>query len=183
MAIADVLGADLAVKAYPGTGPRIHDRIQARIVEELIRVTKPRWRSYVEVPVYRPARGFIDVVLADAGLLVPSEVQSDLRRLEQQLRWSQDKVRSLESADLWRRYPRAPDVSPMLVLRSTARTRELIERFPETLAGFYPARTADVFAAITGDAPWPGSGLLWATVDGDRVAFLPGPPRGVTFGR
>lgn len=28
--IADVLGADLSIRAYPNTGPRIHDRIQTR---------------------------------------------------------------------------------------------------------------------------------------------------------
>ena len=63
--IADVLGADLSVKAYPNTGPRIHDRIQSQIVEHLLRTVRPRWRTFVEVPVTRPARGYIDVVLAD----------------------------------------------------------------------------------------------------------------------
>ena len=44
----------------PGAGA---DHIQARIVEELLRIAHPRWRRFAEVPVYRPARGRIDVVM------------------------------------------------------------------------------------------------------------------------
>lgn len=62
VAVASALGADMSIRAYPTTGPVIHDRIQARIVEELLRFAAPTWIRYVEVPVFRPARGFIDVV-------------------------------------------------------------------------------------------------------------------------
>ena len=42
-AIAEVLGADLSVRLYPNTGPIVRDHIQARIVEELLRIAHPRW--------------------------------------------------------------------------------------------------------------------------------------------
>ena len=185
VAIADVLGADLTIRAYPGTGPRIHDHVQARIIEELIRVTKDRWSPFAEVPVYRPVRGYVDLVLDEraAQRLVATEVHSDLRRLEQQLRWAQDKAASLPSSDLWKRFDVAPDVSSLLVLRSTQRTRALVQRFPETFASLYPARAEEIYAAITDGGPWPGAGLLWARVVGEVVTFLPRPPRGVRFGR
>ncbi len=185
VAVADVLGADLSVRFFPGTGPRIHDHIQARIIETLLAVSRPRWRAFLEVPVHRPARGYIDVVLSEAPVprLVGTEVHSDLRRLEQQLRWAQEKSASLPSADLWRRFDTPPEVQSMLILRSTARTRELVGRFGETLATFYPAKARDLYAAITGAGPWPGSGLLWARVEGEACRLLDGPPRGVAFGR
>lgn len=185
VAIADVLGADLTIRAYPGTGPRIHDHVQARIIEELIRVTKDRWRSFVEVPVYRPARGYVDLVLDEisAPRLLATEVHSDLRRLEQQLRWAHDKAASLASSELWKRFVVEPEVSSLLVLRSTQRTRTLVERFPEMFASLYPARAEAIHKAITGGGPWPGPGLLWARVVGDDVILLPRPPRGVSFGR
>ena len=63
VAIGEVLGADLSVRLYPTTGPRIHDRIQAPIVEELFKLLHPRWRRLSEVGVTRPARGFVDAVL------------------------------------------------------------------------------------------------------------------------
>ena len=185
VAVADVLGADLSIRAYPNTGPRIHDRIQARIVEALLGVVQPRWRPFVEVPVVRPARGYIDLVLRDnAGpVFVTAEIQSELRRLEQTLRWAQDKTASLPSADMWRSAPPDAEVSRMLVLRLTRSTREVAQRFAETIATAYPARTRDVHDAVTGGAPWPGAGILWVRVEGDRVTILPDPPRGVRLGR
>jgi len=69
------------------------------------------------------------------------------------------------------------------VLRSTRNTRDLAKRFPETFEALYPAKARDVFDAICGDGPWPGSGLLWVRVEGNEVTLLNGPPRGVAFGR
>jgi transcriptional regulator with XRE-family HTH domain len=183
--IADVLGADLSVRAYPSTGPRIHDRFQALIVERLLRTVRPRWQTFVEVPVTRPARGYIDVVLADRPppLFIATEVSSEIRRLEQHFRWAQDKAASLPSAALWSNAPAGAEVSRLLVLRSTRTTRDLAVRFPETFQSLYPARARDVFAAVSGDGPWPGPGILWVRVEGDVVTLLDRPPRGVAFGR
>lgn len=185
VAVADVLGADLSVRAFPNTGPRIHDRIQAPIIEELLQISSERWRARPEVAVYRPSRGFIDVVLDDRRRprLVATEVHSELRRLEQQIRWAQEKVASLPSSDLWRTFDVAPEVSSLLVIRSTAQTRVLVDQFSSTIASVYPARAADLYAALVGDAPWPGAGLLWARVEGSNVSILDRPPRGVRFGR
>ena len=183
--IADVLGADLSVRLYPNTGPRIHDRIQSQIVEHLLRAVRPRWRAFVEVPVTRPARGYVDVVLADSAqpMFVATEVSSEIRRLEQHFRWAQDKAASLTSAALWANAADGSEVSRLLVLRSTRNTRDLAQRFPETFKALYPARARDVFESIVGSRPWPGPGVLWARVDGDGVTLLDRPPRGVTFGR
>ena len=183
--IADVLGADLSIRAYPNTGPRIHDRIQSQTVEHLLRAVQPRWRAFVEVPVTHPARGYVDVVLADRedSLFIATEVNSEIRRLEQQFRWAQDKASSLPSAALWSTAPSGAAVSRLLVLRSTRNTRDVAQRFPQTFEALYPARTRDVFAAICGDGPWPGPGVLWARVEGDVVTLLDRPPRGVAFGR
>ncbi len=63
VAVADVLGADLSVRLYPTTGPRIRDRFQAGIVEALLSMLHATWRPSLEVAVRQPARGVIDVVL------------------------------------------------------------------------------------------------------------------------
>lgn len=185
VAIADVLGADLSVRAYPTTGPRIRDHIQAAIAESMLRVIRPRWRPYVEVPVRHPARGFIDLVLAEATppLCICTEIHSAMPRLEQALRWAQDKAASVASADLWRGLPPETEVSRLLVLRSTSATRDLARRYREIIAAAYPARSVDVFEAIAGKAAWPGPGILWARVEGGRVELLRRPPRGVALGR
>jgi transcriptional regulator with XRE-family HTH domain len=184
IAIATALGADISVRLYPGTGPRLTDRHQARMIEVLLRSLSKDWRSHVEVPVSRPARGVIDAVLERPaeGLLVATEAYSELRRLEQQIRWSADKAASLGSSDLIGP-GLEPRVSRLLVLRSTAATRELARQFEATLRAAYPARARDVIDSLRGGAKWPGPGLVWVRIEGDRYELLDGPPRGVTLGR
>ena len=186
--IATVLGADLSVKAYPNTGPRIRDRFQAPMEEVLIRALDDRWIPDPEVVVVRPARGVIDLVLTDRTqpLLVACEIQSEVRRLEQQIRWHREKEASLPSADLWRFAN--PDggatTSRLLVLRSTTATREVANRYAATLQAAYPARTRDVIASLlTRHAPWPGPGIAWIRLEGGVAHLLDGPPRGVALGR
>ena len=185
VAIATALGADLSIRAYPTTGPVVHDRIQARIVEKLLRIASPEWDANVEVAVRRPARGFIDVVFDSQPLAttVATEVQSRIDRLEQQLRWAQDKAASLPSAEMWPYLDGDRSISRLLVLRSTAANRALVRRFEATLRAAYPARAADAHASLTAGARWPGAGILWADVSGDVVRVLDRPPRGVSVGR
>jgi hypothetical protein len=143
----------------------------------------------VEVTVHRPSRGAIDLVLSDThrGEIVATEVHSDLRRLEQQIRWAADKSESLPSSDAWPILAGgrdgAPRIQRLLVLRSTARTRELARQFEGVLAAAYPARSSDAFTALEGDRPWPGNALLWCRVIRGRAELLHQPPRGVLLGR
>ena len=185
-AIATALGADLSIRVYPNTGPQLRDPIQSRIVEELLRIAAPTWRRWVEVGVTWPARGTVDIVFDEdtRAATVSTEVESRIHRLEQQVRWAADKADSLPSSDMWRTVEGPRTTSRLLVVRSTVATREIARRFEATLATAYPARAADVFAALTtSTAPWPGSGILWADVRGDTARILERPPRGVPLGR
>ncbi len=187
--IAAVLGADLSLRLYPTTGPRIRDRIQAAMGEAMLRVLHARWSSAPEVPVLRPARGVIDFVLAEQRppRLVATEIHSEIRRLEQQVRWHREKELSLPSSTLWQAPGPArpePGTSRLLVLRSSASLIELARTFEATLRAAYPARTADVVAALTtADASWPGPGIVWVRVAGSDVRLLDAPPRTVLVGR
>lgn len=186
VALTTVLGADLSIRVYPTTGPTVRDAIQARIGEALLRIAAPNWQRSIEVPVYRPARGFVDLVFDEPAqsVTVATEIQSRIDRLEQQIRWAQDKAKSLPSSDLWRFIDQERSISRLLVLRSTGATREIARRFHATLAAAYPATTGDVFMALTvPGTPWPGPGILWADVRGDDARVLDRPPRGVPLGR
>lgn len=181
------LGGELSIRFHPGTGSRIRDHIQAVIVEALLRDLDPRWKRFVEVPVYRPVRGVIDLVLHDplSRQLVAIEVHSEIRRLEQLIRWTREKRDALPSAEMWEFAVAAgpPSISGLLLLRSTPTTRTLVERHAATFQTSYPARAALVWASLVGAAPWPGSGLIWASVRDGRARILDRPPRGVAFGR
>jgi hypothetical protein len=177
----------VSVKVYPGTGPRLRDHIQAAIADALIRSLNNRWQRIAEVPVYRPVHGVIDLVLHDPGrrLLVAGEIQSELRRLEQLVRWSHEKRDALPSATFWGSAASdgQPTVSSLLVLRSSRMNRTIVNDHAALLQAIYPARAADAVAALVGDLPWPGDALVWARVESGRAEILEGPPRGVQLGR
>lgn len=186
-AIGVALGADLSVRYFPGAGPRLHDRFQAAMTEVLLRALDGRWHADLEVPITRPARGVIDVVLTDGSdaTMVAGEVCSELRRLEQQIRWSAEKadglIARLEEGDPTRQHG---TVSRLLVLRSTVATREIARRYEATLAAAYPARTRDVVLALTTPStPWPGAGIVWMHHHGTDTRLMELPPPHVSLGR
>jgi len=185
--IGVALGADLSVRYFTGTGPRLVDRFQAPMVEAFIRELDPRWLVRLEVPVVKPARGVIDAAVIDriSPIAVATEFQSEFRRVEQQVRWNNEKADglALRLAEEGGSASRAT-VSRLLVLRSTTATREIARRYHGTLATAYPARTADVVAALIGPSQaWPGAGIVWMRVENGSAVLLDGPPRGVRLGR
>ncbi len=177
--VGEALGMELSLRLYPGTGPLLRDHVQAIMEEGLLRLLHPRWQPDLEVWVTQPVRGVIDVVLeADDARepLVATESQSELRRLEQQVRWAHAKADALAQA-------RARPSSRLLLLRNTRRTRAAVSEHARLVGAAYPARAADAFAALTGDQPWPGAALLWVDVLAGRATIRPSPPRTVTVGR
>src|SRR3954468_10719771 len=76
--LAGALGADLATRLYPNSGPPIRDRHQALILEALLARLHPRWHPFLEVAVRHPARGNIDALLHEprASVAIAVEIQS-----------------------------------------------------------------------------------------------------------
>ena len=181
--IGIVLGANLSVRLYPGTGPPIRDHVQAAMVQALIRALQPGWIRTLEVPVFRPVRGVIDLVLErlPAPEIVAVEAHSELRRIEQQVRWATMKAEALAVSRA--ESPQTVTVSRLLLLRSTSSTRRVALEYADLLATAYPARQRDLLAALRGTDPWPGSGILWCRVDRAGPVLLTSPPRGVRVGR
>ena len=182
--IAAALGADFSARVYPTSGPPIRDRIQARMVDAFLTSLPADWDRHVEVPVYRPVRGIVDVVIVRraTGRIVSIEAHSELRRLEQQLGWAATKADALPSSALW------PEIaggdpplatSRILLLRSTSNTRALARSFASTFAAAYPADPGDILGALREPArPWPGNGIIWVRVEGREVSIIQGVPRG-----
>jgi transcriptional regulator with XRE-family HTH domain len=184
VALAAAMGHDVSIRLYPGNGPRVRDHIQVRMIEALLAALHSLWTARLEVAVYRPVRGVIDVVLQDRELgdIVAGEGHSALPSVERQLRWAGQKADALESARGWPWADRLdqPAVGRLLLLRSTEATRRLIETLPMTFASAYPARPTDAVAALTtSDRPWPGAAIVWVHVDGKATRLLDGTPRGV----
>jgi hypothetical protein len=175
--IGAALGADLSIRLYPNTGPLVRDRQQGRIAEALLDAHHPRWHPYPEVRVLRPSRGWIDLAFHEPRerLIVATEIQSELRRLEQLLRWAEEKARSLPSWDGWGRLGDAPEVSRLLVVRRTRATQAVAGDFAQQLRLACPAHPDDAVAALTtAGCPWPGAAFVWAEVTASRTRLLPG---------
>ncbi len=174
--LAAALGADLSTKAYPNTGPGIRDRFQAPILELLLRDAHPRWHAFTEVAVHRPSRGWIDAVLHEqrARVAVASEIQSELRRLEQLIRWQMMKADALPSWEGWDRLGEEPSISRLLVVRRTRATRHAATEYTRQLRVAYPAHPDDALEALTGAATWPGPALVWVTLDARGARWASG---------
>jgi transcriptional regulator with XRE-family HTH domain len=186
VAISTVLGADASIRLFPATGPRIRDHVQAAIVEALLRDVHPTWKRFVEVPVWRPAHGVIDVAFGRPDVVLACEVHSQLRRLEQLIRWGREKADALPSAEAWPMLSGGsrPAISQVLVLRNTRSNRDVARSFEATLRATYVATTSDALCALRdGGAAWPGPSLLWADVTQGVGRVLDGPPRGISVGR
>lgn len=178
------LGADVSVRVYGASGPRLVDRHSARMTQAVLDRLSDAWRVHLEVPVWRPVRGVIDGVLERTNdpLWVLAEFQSTFTRLEQQLRWMAEKADSIGSSRLATDRS-VPPTSRLLVVRSTAANREIARRFEMLLRTAYPASTAAAVTSLTTGSPWPGDAIVWVRIEGDVVELLAGPPRGVVLGR
>jgi transcriptional regulator with XRE-family HTH domain len=184
--IATVLGMKASLRLYPATGPRLHDHLQVQLIETLLTALHPRWQPLLEVPVYEPARGVIDLVLADPNSqqLVSGEAQSEIRRAERQLRWAAEKTDALPSARGWPWMPSTPRTSRLLLLRSTDATRAVVNSAPRMFQAAYPGRSAEAIHALrTPDGDVPEAAIVWVDLRGKASRILDGPPRGIDVGR
>ena len=152
-AIGAVLGADLSVRLFPTTGPRIHDRFQAAMEEALLAGAAPAVDRLAGGAVVTSRRGASSTWCSTTGRRRCSWPASSTAR---------SAASSSRSAGIARRSCRCrrrtcggsrrrdgePATSRLLVLRSTRDLRDLARAFESTLAAAYPARAADVVAAL-----------------------------------
>lgn len=182
--ISSALGGRVSMRFDASAGPRVRDHLQAAMIGAVLQALEPRWRRFVEVGVQRPVRGWIDLVAHDpeAGIVVAAEAHSQLRRIEQQVRWAKVKAEALEgggSSELSAALDASTvtNVSRLLLLRSTRATRDLARVHAELLAAAYPASHARAVEALCGTAPWPGPAIVWLHVAGGVASILERAPR------
>jgi transcriptional regulator with XRE-family HTH domain len=174
--LATALVADLSARIHANTGPRVRDHTQAPMLEHLIATRHPRWGPFLEVGVRRPSRGWLDALLHDPRehVALGTELQGQLRRLEQLIRWHGMKSDSLPSWDGWPHLGDEPSVSRLLVVRRTRSTRQVASEFARQLRVAYPAHPDDALASLTGTQPWPGAALVWMTLDARGARWASG---------
>ena len=185
-AVAAVLGMEPSLRLYQTVGPRLRDHVQARMINAFLAPLDHRWRPRLEVLVWRPVRGVIDLVLVDETdpTTVICESHGELRRAEEQLRWAAEKADSIASATGWPWTAEPSRLCRLLLLRDCVALREVIGSAPALFAATYPGASRDAYnALIRGDGRLPDAAILWVDVRGEATRLLSGPPRGVTVGR
>jgi transcriptional regulator with XRE-family HTH domain len=181
--VSAALGGRLRLWYEPGTGVAVHDRYQAPAIGALVKLARAAWRPTLEVGVTDPVRGVIDAVLEHRQdpIVLAVESESDLRRIEQQVRWAAAKAGALATARASAGDGR--HVSRLLLLRSTRSTRAVAATYADVLRAAYPASSAMAAEALRGREPWPGAAIVWCEAGPERARILDGPPRGVLVGR
>ena len=181
-AVAAVLGMETSIQLYQTVGPRLRDHVQARMVDALLARLASRWQPRIEVPVWQPVRGVIDLVLVDRDgpTVVACESHGELRRVEEQVRWVNEKADALaELAEFQGRR-----VCRLLLLRDCAAMRALVRSVPNVFAAAYPGAAREAVEALSHErGVLPEATLLWVDVRGASSRLLAGPPRGMALGR
>jgi transcriptional regulator with XRE-family HTH domain len=185
-AVAAVLGMEASLRLYQTVGPRLRDHVQARMINTLLSALHKGWQPRLEVPVWQPVRGVIDLVLvnSDDPTVVVCESHGELRSAEQQLRHAAEKADSIASATGWPWTDEPSRICRLLLLRDCAAMRELVQSLPDLFAAAYPGTTRlAVDALVRGTARLPDATILWVDVRGEGTRLLAGPARAIAVGR
>ena len=157
--VAALLGADLRLTAFEGSGALIRDSVQAGIEERLLRIRDPGWRATLEAAVPGPGRRSVDIRLDSPTAIVLIEVETRLASLEEIVRELHAKrMAFLEAPDGAAHRP----VHVVLALPVTRRHHALVANHPEIIRTAFPAPSAAIRRALVSPpATWPGDGILW----------------------
>jgi hypothetical protein len=115
----------------------------------------------------------------EAALIIATELESSVRRVEQLIRWSRAKADALASNPGWPfGIQGQPTVERLLVLRDVRSNREIAAQFATTFRAAYPADAWQALASIQEAVAWPGSAVLWAADVRDGGIKLHAAPTG-----
>ncbi len=159
--VAAVLGADLRMSAFEGSGALLRDAAQAPMLERILVSCDRRWRRTIEAAVPGPGRRSVDLRLDSARDIVLIEVETRIGGLEEHVRELHSKRQALVEA----LSPTAGPVRPIhvvLALPATRRHRSIVRDHPEIIKAAFPASSAAVLQALVDcGRAWPGDGILW----------------------
>lgn len=190
VALGVAVGAPLGIGFRAGSGPPVRDRLQATRIEAFLAYAHRDWVRHVEVPVGRAAigGGVVDAVLTHPRdpLLVATESEGQIRRVEQTNRWAAQKADALRYSELARAAQRRGSlrIDRVLLLASTRHNREVVAAHGETFRAAYPSLLVDALAALRDPTrTFPGSTLVWVSTEGTPPRLLKRPPNGILVGR
>lgn len=157
--VAAVLGADLRLTAFEGSGALIRDAQQAAIIDVLLQARDPRWRPTIEAAVPGPGRRSVDLRLDSPAHIVLIEVETHLSSLEEIIRELHAKRQAFQDASPGEV---ARPIHLVLVLPATRHHRSIVRDHPEVIRAAFPSPSISLSRALADSSrPWSGDGVLW----------------------
>src|SRR5215218_171302 len=97
------------------------------------------------------------------GVVIAVEVHSEIRSVEQLIRWTTAKAGALPSADLWPVLAAhsSEAVQRLLIVRSTRANRATFLDYESTFTAAFPGNPAAALSALTSGGSWPGPTMIW----------------------
>jgi len=164
--IATVLGADLRLAAFAGSGLLIRDSVQAGIIEGLLATAATTWRPTVEASIPGPGRRSVDLRLDGPSDIVLIEVETRIGSLEEIIRELHSKRQALAEEQQAEGGPTRRPIHVVLALPATRHHQLIVAAHPKTISTAFPIPSRALARALaTGTSPWPGDGILWIPRD------------------
>ena len=152
-AVAEAVGLDIVLRAYPGPPPSLRDSGQIGLVERLLEQANASWQPHVELST-GPHGEAIDLALFGPSEIVAIEIERMAVDFQAQLRRADRKRRALA---MQHRRP----VRLVMVVEDTRRNRATLEDHQRLVRTALPATPRAVLGAIRIGRPLAQDGLLW----------------------
>jgi hypothetical protein len=151
-AVAEAVGLDLVLQAYPGRQPSLRDSGQLVIANRLLSQAHAAWQPTMELAIGEQGRA-IDIVLSGPGEILACEIERLVVDFQAQYRRADAKRRAL--AAMHQR-----PVRLVIVVEDTRRNRRAVQGHPAIQAAL-PAGSRDVFGSLRSGRALGRDGLLW----------------------
>lgn len=156
-AVAEAVGLDIVVRAYPGRPPRLRDSGQLAIQEAIRSISDDAWDCQIEVAAGDHGEA-IDGCLFGSNEILAVEVDRLLLDFQDQYRRNARKREFL--ADQHRR-----PVRLVMVVLDTDRNRRAVQGHRSFIESVLPAGSREILASLRAGKPLTRDGLLWIRPD------------------
>lgn len=152
-AVAEAVGLDIVLRAYPGRSPSLHDSGQLEHVRLLLGQAGDQWQPEIELAVGQHGLA-IDLALFGASEIQAHEVERMASNFQAQLRRADEKRLALAAGH-------QRPVRLVMVIEDTARNRAAVAPHLELVRTRLPATPSEVLASLRSGGPLGRDGLLW----------------------
>lgn len=152
-AVAEAVGLDIVLSAYPGKQPRLRDSAHLQIAEIVVRQVHRSWEPRFELTAGEHGEAI------DIGLFGPAEIID--AEIERRFEDFQHRYRRCAKKRDWLAAHHQRPVRLVIVVEDTPRNRAALRPHTSFIGSVLPAGTREVLRALRIGQPLGNDGLLW----------------------